>query len=54
MKAKDLAIEKRLNGNGKSVLTNEKQFFYLRNCDFAQLGSPTMQTLMSPLKLMPS
>lgn len=27
---------------------------YLRNWDFAQLGSPTMQTLMSPLRLMPS
>lgn len=29
-------------------------YAYLRNWDFAQLGSPTMQTLMSPLRLMPS
>lgn len=27
---------------------------YLRNWDLAQLGSPTIQTLMSPLRLMPS
>jgi hypothetical protein len=27
---------------------------YFKNCDFAQLGSPTIQTLMSPLRLIPS
>lgn len=27
---------------------------YFKNWDFAQLGSPTMQTLISPLRLIPS